>query len=178
MAPKALIAASVALLAPFTLSSRAGAASVTTIEIKGGDLFSPGHFYKNNFRFTPATLTVKSGSTVQWVDHDRSPFEPHTVSVADEADVPKTIAEINRCYGPHGFCSGVLAKHDPDGDGEPPYTLDVNEGAAGFDTRGDSALLGGTLRSSVSVKITAKAGSTLYYMCTIHPWMQAQIVVN
>lgn len=34
----------------------------------------------NNFTFTPQTITVKSGTTVTWVNHDDT---PHTVTSAD-----------------------------------------------------------------------------------------------
>jgi plastocyanin len=34
----------------------------------------------DNFAFVPATLTVKTGSTVTWTNHDE---EPHTVAASD-----------------------------------------------------------------------------------------------
>jgi hypothetical protein len=30
----------------------------------------------------------------------------------------------------------------------------------------------------VSIKVTAPAGSTLNFMCVIHPWMQGRILVK
>jgi hypothetical protein len=30
----------------------------------------------------------------------------------------------------------------------------------------------------VSVKVTAKKGSTLHFLCLVHPWMQATVKVG
>jgi plastocyanin len=29
-----------------------------------------------------------------------------------------------------------------------------------------------------TVKVTAKPGTTLYFLCAVHPWMQGKIVVE
>jgi hypothetical protein len=31
---------------------------------------------------------------------------------------------------------------------------------------------------SIDLKVTAKKGTTLHFMCLIHPWMQAKVVVG
>ncbi len=31
---------------------------------------------------------------------------------------------------------------------------------------------------SIDLKVTAPKGTTLYFMCLIHPWMQAKLVVT
>jgi hypothetical protein len=46
-------------------------------------------------------------------------------------------------------------------------------------TPGDSLLFGGELDSqSISARVTAPAGTTLYYLCALHPWMQGSIKVR
>jgi hypothetical protein len=50
------------------------------------------------------------------------------------------------------------------------------KGAAGFDQPGDSILL--MDRKPQKIKITAKKGSTLYFICGLHPWMQGTIKVR
>ena len=30
----------------------------------------------------------------------------------------------------------------------------------------------------ISIKVTAKPGTTLYFLCAVHPWMQGKIVVK
>jgi len=34
------------------------------------------------------------------------------------------------------------------------------------------------VHSKTTVVISAPAGTTLYYMCAVHPWMQGKIVVK
>jgi hypothetical protein len=52
----------------------------------------------------------------------------------------------------------------------------VNVGGAGFDTPGDSVFF--DPKSKTKIQLTAKKGKTLYFMCIIHPQMQAQIKVR
>ena len=55
----------------------------------------------------------------------------------------------------------------------------LNKGPEGFDEEGDSlALAPKGPHKSGTVVISAPAGTTLYYMCAIHPWMQGKIVVT
>ena len=46
----------------------------------GGVTAAAGQVTLSNFTFTPQTITVKSGTTVTWVNHDDT---PHTVTSAD-----------------------------------------------------------------------------------------------
>ena len=45
------------------------------------------------------------------------------------------------------------------------------------DVAGDSAFIAPG-QKSFSFKVTAKKGSSLYYYCAIHPWMQGKLKVN
>ncbi len=69
----------------------------------------------------------------------------------------------------------ALAKHDADG--KPPIDhILVNVGRTGLNTEGDSRIL--LPRQSLFATVTAPAGTTLNYVCAIHPWMQAKIHVT
>ena len=48
------------------------------------------------------------------------------------------------------------------------------------DKPGDSGLTGPgqAPNEKISLKVTAKKGSQLYFMCLIHPWMQAKVQVQ
>jgi plastocyanin len=46
-----------------------------------------------NFSFEPATLTVKAGTTVTWVNHDD---EPHTATATDKRFNSKTLDNGDR----------------------------------------------------------------------------------
>lgn len=172
----------VAVLAVFATAlttSPAGAAdfSPTTIKTfeKLGYVPGPGGGLVLNWGFDPRTAMVHHGTYIRIVNTSTS-GEAHTASVVRAADVPKTIDDIFACFAPDSVCGKILARHDPGNDGKPPFNKLVNSGPDGFNQAGDSRLmLPGT---SALAKITAPAGTTLHYICAIHPWMQAKIKVT
>jgi hypothetical protein len=106
------------------------------------------------------------------VDEDQVADEPHTVTVVDEADLPTEVDEVFGCQAPGEPCGDALAGHFGGG---PPVPV-IEAGGSGLDAPGDSLLLfpGG----SVSATVSAPAGSTLFYLCALHPWMQGSITVG
>jgi plastocyanin len=173
----------IAAVAALTVAAMAGPASAAvapaaTVEVRGGDILQPGQFIKNNFRFVPRNITVNSGDVVRWVDRDRDADDPHTVTIARKADLPQTIAQLDACYEPGGFCITTIEAHDPGLDEQPPFNFRVNTGGPGLDARGDSLLFGGPFDQAIRGRVTAPAGRTLYYLCVIHPWMQGSITVQ
>jgi plastocyanin len=176
---RTIVIAATAALVSALVAGPALAQATKTVETRGGDILNPsGQFIKNNFRFQPKNISVTSGSVVRWVDNDEDADDPHTVTIADQADLPSTIEELDACFAPGGLCIETIAAHDPGLDEEPPFNLVVNTGGPGLDARGDSLLFGGPFDQSVEAQVTAPAGSTLYYLCVIHPWMQGSIKVR
>jgi hypothetical protein len=53
--------------------------------------------------------------------------------------------------------------------------VDVNK--PGVDGPGDSYFIAPTAKK-LTFKVTAKKGTTLYFLCAIHPWMQAKVIVG
>jgi plastocyanin len=145
------------------MSGVSSAASGRTVRITGSDQFIPNAKVMATFRFAPGPLTASSGETVRWVNDTD---EPHTISVVAKADLPTSIEEVFNC----AVCGSIFAAH-----GSPPAAV-VNVGAAGFDTVGDSLWI--NPGATVSTTISATSGSTLHYMCAIHPWMQGTITVH
>ena len=166
------------MLAVMAAPASAAPAPAATVEVRGGDILQPGQFIKNNFRFVPRRITVSSGDVVRWVDRDRSADAPHTITVADRADLPQTIPQLDACYAPDGLCTETIEAHDPLSDFQPPFDFRVVRGGPGLDTRGDSLLFAGPFAQSIRARVTAPAGSTLFYLCVIHPWMQGRITVQ
>jgi plastocyanin len=167
----------IAALVPALVAGPALAQATKTVEVRGGDTLNPGQFIKNDFRFQPKNISVTSGSVVRWVDNDESDA-PHTVTIADQADLPQTIEQGDACFEPGGLCIETIAAHDPGLDELPPFNFVVNTGGPGLDARGDSLLFAGPFAPSVEAQVTAPAGSTLYYLCALHPWMQGRINVR
>ena len=54
---------------------------------------NPNEIVIANFSFEPATLTIKAGTTVTWVNHDD---EPHTATATDKRFNSKTLDNGDR----------------------------------------------------------------------------------
>ena len=144
----------VAATAVVVFGGGAGAAT-TSVSILGSDSFSPNSFIQSTFHFSPGTITVASGSTVQWID---STTDPHTITIVRPGQVPTTVNAVFNCK--------VCQSQQPS----------ANVGAPGLDAAGDSLFVRAS--GSVSAPVTAKAGTVLHYICVFHPWMQGQIKVT
>jgi plastocyanin len=161
----AILLGTAALVAVTSVS--AGASS-GTVAVRGGEQFEPNALIQSTFRFSPGSISATSGQTVTWVDEDRAADEPHTITVVNKADLPTDIEEVFEC----DVCADALFRHF--GAGVPVPVL--NAGGSGFDAPGDSLLM--LPGESVSAVISAPAGTTLYYLCALHPWMQGSIAVG
>lgn len=165
---KVMIAFGAALLLALSIDVAAGA-SPTTVAVRGGERFVPNALIQSTFRFSPGPISVSSGQKITWVEEGQI-ADPHTITVV--AELPATLEEVFECEP----CFAALAGHDPDLNGEPPFNEVLDVGGPGLDTPGDSLLLfpGG----SVSAVVSAPAGTTLLYLCALHPWMQGSITVG
>jgi plastocyanin len=160
-----------AALASLALAGAASAGPTRTVRITGDEQFVPNAMIMATLRFTPGPLTVDSGDTVTWPNETD---EPHTITIVDAADVPTTIGEVFGCTAPGGACFPALVGHFTD---PPTFVLGGGaDGTDGLDGVGDSLLVfpGGT----ISAPVTAGAGTTLDYLCAIHPWMIGSIDVR
>jgi plastocyanin len=149
----------------------AGAATKNRIDIKGGTSMTPGESITDDQHFTPSDLEVKSGATVKVVDKAKT-SDPHTISLVKKSDLPKTAKQAFNC----AKCNAIIGSHEVNeqtGDIGKPV---VDVGQPGYDAPGDSTVI--QPKGSISFKVTAKKGTTLYYLCAIHPWMQGRIKVK
>jgi hypothetical protein len=129
------------------------------------------------FRFAPGTLHIQQGATLTFREGPpqppfATPVDPHTLSIVDRADLPRTLRELFFCE----VCGPFLEAHGIDDD-TPPFTFVVNEGPPGLNQPGDS-LLHTADHPVTRARVTAPAGTTLHYLCAIHSWMQGKIVVE
>jgi plastocyanin len=167
------LAVAVAAVAP---AVAAPAPSKATLKAVGKVEFKPNRYVKEGMRFDKDVLTIKSGGTLTLVDKTGA---PHSFSLVKKGQVPRTMEQLQECFGP-GPCDDLFVAHgaiDPEtGEERDPTTPLVNVGKAGFDQPGDSVVI--APKQKTKVKITAKKGTTLYYICGVHPWMQGKIVVK
>jgi plastocyanin len=173
--------------------SAVGNADTGTVKILGDEHFVPNAMIMATFKFAPGPLSAASGGSATWdnTGNGASADEPHTITIVNKDQVPATIGDVFNCGAPGTTCAAALAAHfpapNPDGTcpagtiqgppGAPPCIRQVvNVGAAGLNTPGDSILV--FPHGTVTAMISAAPGTTLYYVCSIHAWMQGTITVH
>jgi hypothetical protein len=147
---------------------------VTKLQVK------VNRFVKDSLRWQKDVYQVKSGGTVKVVNKAGNEG-PHSLSVVAKKDLPRTPAQLlGRCK----ICEQLGEAHGAEPNRDAPPKFDFLENGVGQDTppkldqAGDSALLGENKGDSVTLDVTAKKGTTLYFMCLIHPWMQGKLQVK
>ena len=112
---------------------------------------------------------------------------PHTFSLVTKASLPSRTPTRHggeECFSPGHICLAIAAWHGvPSGKGAPKFNP-AKAGAAGWSTmgtvtkKGDSWFTGNKPRTSFSQVVSANAGTTLYFVCAVHPWLQGSIKVQ
>jgi plastocyanin len=134
--------------------------------------------------FSPANMSVKSGDMLTFTYDGKPVSEPHTISVVAQKDLPTTNAQINACEnGGDKVCNTIIAGLIKNPKAPPGPTNDIvhwtaDKGQPGLDGPGDSVAIEGAKHKSISIKVTAPAGTTLHFFCVVHPWMQGKITVR
>ena len=108
---------------------------------------------------------------------------PHTFSLVPDRLHPDTKAERKNCFTPNDICFEIAQWHKAGPQGPPGVTL-VRTGRPGWDTegnlkrKGDSWYTGVRRGNTRDQVVTAPVGSTLSFMCAIHPHMHGEIRVT
>jgi plastocyanin len=137
--------------------------------IVGDEAFAANKMIESDFHFTPGVMSVESGGSLTW---NNKTDDEHTVTLVEESQVPPDFDGVFECRDPGGPCRAALDAHFAT---DPP-TDTINVGAAGLDTPGDSLLI--DEEGSVTAVISAPSGTDLYFICSVHPWMQGEIEVE
>jgi hypothetical protein len=171
-----VVVAAVGVAVGSAVAASSGAPKVDKIKIVGGTKIKPGFYVQDMLRFTPYKSSVKSGGTIS-VSGGKGGFSegPHTFSLVKKSELPTTVKQMNNCK----VCGTIAQEHgfNPNDENSQPTTLTV-DGGNGFNKPHDSAIIDGQNVKSLKLKVTAKKGSTLYYICAIHPWMQGSVAVK
>ena len=179
-----LVAVSAAALAAVVVPSLASGAEATppvaatgktdTVYIRDG---------KGGLRFV-APKTVGYGDVLKVVNQT-NPKEvgPHTFSLVEPSLVPKTAKQRQVCFTPNHICKAIATWHGAKGNG-PPKINPVEAGAPGWSTegnlkeKGDSWFTGQKPNASFEQQVTAEPGTTIHFICAVHPWMHGTIKVE
>jgi plastocyanin len=162
--------AAVGAVAVAAVSLGASVRSSATLTATTGSRYVINKYAQNTSHFAPGAVTIRSGGTLTVKSQAGS---PHTFSIVKATDLPRTTKQIEQCK----VCQTVAKGHGANPNSNAPPTKPVVDvGATGIDRVGDSVFLAPGRRTKL--KITAKKGRTLYFMCAIHPWMQGKLHVR
>jgi hypothetical protein len=162
-------------------ANTAAAPSSVTIKESQKNKVVPNRYFQDGLRWNKDVYTVKSGGTLNVVANIISEG-PHTFTVVKKKDLPRTAAQVFDC----AICNKLGEAHGADPNTEGPPKFQYLEDGVGQDTPpnvdkpGDSGLTGPGQEKNekISLKVTAKKGSQLYFLCLLHPWMQAKVQVQ
>lgn len=109
---------------------------------------------------------------------------PHTFSLVTKGSLPKTPKARKSCFAPKHICLAIAKWHGFSPKTERITVNPAKAGLAGWSTmgnasgkKGDSWFSGEKKGGHFSQEVTAGAGTTLYYLCAVHPWMQGKVNV-
>jgi hypothetical protein len=162
-------------------SSAAPPQKVDTVFIRGEQAASGGHVRL----FYDAPKTVHNGDILK-IRNTTNPHQvgPHTFSMVQPSDIPQTKPQRKKCFSPGHICLSIAGWHGVPPSGNGPVTKNpAKAGQAGWDTegslskKGDSWFTGTKKATSVSQVVSAQAGTTITFMCAIHPNMHGEIKV-
>jgi plastocyanin len=164
--------------AAFALGSSQG--GVVVLAKDTGVTFAPNKYIQDNMAFSPGTVTVKSGESLTFKFGDTKSMEPHTLTIMRKSDLPRTGAQVENCRACQQYATPHLKNPKaPPGEQNPIVHWTIDKGQPGLDTLGDSiAIQQPGPHRTITAKVTAPAGTTLYFLCAVHPWMQGKIVVR
>lgn len=179
----ALVAAASASVGVVAAGAGSGGCGAT-VRAMAGERVAINRYVQDDMHFSPGTVTIKSGCTLTFEYGSPGQTDPHTLSIVAASELPRTPAQIDDCK----VCEQIGARHvknptQPPGPTNPVLHWTVNAGRPGLDAPGDSrAILEGpgapSGHKSISIEVTAPPGTTLHFLCAVHPWMQGTIKVT
>ncbi len=159
-------------------SAESSATNLAVVKQKHPFEFKANRYIQDGLRFNKDTYEVNSGGTLRVVN-TKADEGPHTVSIVKKGDLPTNIGEVFNCK----VCNAFFEAHGvPRNEGPPKFDfVEDGEGQkdpANFNRPGDSGVTGERKGNSFEVPVTAPAGTTRYFLCAVHPWMQAKLKVE
>ena len=137
-------------------------------------------YIQDNLRWDKDVYKVPSGGTVHVVNL-AADEGPHTFTIVAKKDAPKTGLQVANCR----ICFQLAKAHgaNPNTDAPPKFPFLENgvgqQTPPSVDRPGDSGVTGkGKKGEFINLTVSAPAGTKLWMMCLIHPWMQAEIDVT
>ncbi|HZE03935.1 MAG TPA: hypothetical protein VE127_01855 [Solirubrobacteraceae bacterium] len=159
--------------------AKPAAPAKVVVKQSAGMKMVPNRYIQDQMRFDRDVYTVRSGGTVEF--RMTAPQSgPHTLTVVAAKDLPRNAAQAFNCK----VCNKLGKAHGADPNSNAPPKFAYLENGVGqntppkLDRPGDSVYLPPVKGSVVRFKVTAAKGTTLRFICLVHPWMQAKLVVR
>jgi hypothetical protein len=172
-APLAALVLMAVVLVP-TIAGAAVTPPKKTIDMKGGPSKKKNAFgIKDSMRFSPAKFAIASDGTLTIKGKTSAKEGPHTFSVVKASQLPTTKKQVEKC----AVCLKFFKNHKVNEKTGKVGAPLLNTGTKGFDGPGDSIVIAPG-KSTTKIKISAKPGTTLSFLCTVHPWMQGKVTVK
>ena len=179
-----LLFSSAVLAAVVATGAMAGNSKPTTVTTVKAITKPPqilvNRYVQVGLRWDKDLYKVPSGGTLHIVNL-AADEGPHTFTIVKKTDAPRTGPQAFNCK----ICNALAKAHgaDPNSDAPPKFPfLEDGVGQAtppSVDKPGDSGVTGkGKKGESINLPVTAPAGTKLWMICLIHPWMQAEIDVT
>jgi hypothetical protein len=152
-----------------------------TISTPATEAYKINRYVQFGLRWNRDAYTIRSGGTLVFKNVQSD--EPHTFSILRKNQLPRTKRRLNQCgaeppatprYAP---CRAIFQAHAPDAQGNPQNAV-VNKGRPGIDAPGDSVFIPPKGSPQPTIRVSARRGRTLYFICLVHPWMQASLRVR
>ena len=157
-----------------------------TVKVTDHAKYVVNRYLQDEMRYVPGVVTIRSGCDLTFEFATPGQNDPHSLSVVKRADLPRTDPQMEACP----VCKEIKSQHVgdptvPAGPKNPILHWTVNVGRPGLDAPGDSLGIFESAKKGappghqkVTVRVSAPSGTTLYFMCGMHPWMQGKVVVT
>ncbi len=157
----------------------AGTSGGATVKVFAHEKYVINKSVSEELGFTPGTVTVTSGSTLTFA-YGNKQVDEHTLTIVPQGRLPHTAPQIDQCAVCRQYATPHLKNpHAPPGPNNSIAHFVLDKGQPGLDTIGDSIAIAPTpAHKSITVQVSAPAGTTLYFICAVHPWMQGKIIVK
>jgi hypothetical protein len=163
-----------------SVAASARAPKRATIKVTQKIVMKPNRYIQDGLRWNRDVYRVRHNGTLHVVNTAASEG-PHTFTVVKKRDLPRNAKEAFNCE----ICNKLAEAHGADPNSEAPPKFQYLENGVGQDTPpevdrpGDSGVTGpGKEGEFINLKVTAPKGKVLFFMCLIHPWMQARVKVG
>jgi plastocyanin len=169
------------LILLMTMSPALASSNGPTVKILGDNSVRINEKLVSSYHFGPGTIHVRQGGMITFDNTGRCsvPFDcTHTISIVNDAQLPVDVAHVFACLfdSPGTVCSAIGDAHFPHGPGGPVNpAANVAGEPSGF--RGANSFVI-THGQTLDIIVTAPTGTTIHYLCGIHPWMQGTIEVG